>query len=187
MDDGTNESARWVGATRRRVIAGAAIIASSVVLRPRDLWASGEEDVSHSAESIHQEPTFKASRMKVYEALVDTNRFDKIMEISGAKSNAALGTKPTEISREVGGTFTIFGGHIVGRQIELVENQRIVQVWRVVDWTPGVYSIAKFELVEDGSGTKIVFDHTGFPHGLGAHLAAGWKLHYWEPLAELLR
>jgi Activator of Hsp90 ATPase homolog 1-like protein len=56
----------------------------------------------------------------------------------------------------------------------------------VIDWEPGVYSIAKFELREQGSGTKIVFDHRGFPKGLGEHLAAGWRSHYWEPLETFL-
>ena len=53
-------------------------------------------------------------------------------------------------------------------------------------WAPGAYSIAKFELVEQGSGTKIVFDHTGFPKGTAETLASGWKAHYWGPLAKFL-
>ena len=65
-------------------------------------------------------------------------------------------------------------------------NQRIVQAWRAGNWPPGIYSIAKFELVEQGSGTRIVFDHTGFPKGDAEALASGWKAHYWEPLAKLL-
>lgn len=186
MIDRMNLSALWDGLTRRQAVTRVAIIAGSMILRPHEIWAGSEGEVSHSAESIHQEPTFKASPVQVYEALTDTRRFDKVMEISGAKSNLSLGTMPTEISREVGGTFTIFGGHITGRQIEMVQNVRIVQVWRVVDWEPGVYSIAKFELQEHGSGTRIVFDHTGFPKGKGEHLAAGWKTHYWEPLEKLL-
>ena len=67
-----------------------------------------------------------------------------------------------------------------------VPDQRIVQAWRVVDWNPGVYSIVKFELNQQGSGTKLVFDHTGFPVGLAKHLADGWKEHYWEPLQKYL-
>jgi hypothetical protein len=37
-----------------------------------------------------------------------------------------------------------------------------------------------------GSGAKIIFDHTGFPKGAGEHLAAGWKAHYREPLEKFL-
>jgi activator of HSP90 ATPase len=86
----------------------------------------------------------------------------------------------------VGGAFSLFGGHILGRQIELVPNQRIVQAWRTADWKPGVYSIAKFELAEEGSETRIVFDHTGFPAGQAAHLAEGWVGNYWAPLTKYL-
>jgi activator of HSP90 ATPase len=97
-----------------------------------------------------------------------------------------LATHPAEISREPGGSFTIFGAFIVGRQIELVPKKRIVQAWRETNWDPGVYSIARFELTEQGSGTKLIFDHAGFPAGAGDHLAAGWKSHYWDALEMFL-
>ncbi len=97
-----------------------------------------------------------------------------------------LGDKPAEISREAGGPFALFGGYITGRQVELVPDERIVQAWRAGSWPVGIYSIARFELVEEGSGTKIVFDHTGFPKGDAEELALGWKAHYWEPLGKLL-
>jgi len=141
-----------------------------------------DEEISHTAESIHQEVVFKASRKRVYEALTDAKQFTKVTEFTEIK-NAA----PAEISREAGGSFSCFGGVIVGRHVELVPNQRIVQAWRVAGaWDEGVYSIARFELREQGSETKIVFDHTGFPNGQGEHLAGGWKAHYWEPLAKYL-
>jgi activator of HSP90 ATPase len=97
-----------------------------------------------------------------------------------------LPDKPAEISRDVGGAFSLFGGFITGRHVELVPNVRVVQAWRPGDWPPGVYSIVRFELVEQGSGCKIVFDHTGFPKGTAESLASGWKAHYWEPLAKVL-
>ena len=142
-------------------------------------------EVSRTAESIHQEVAFKASRKRVYDALTETAQFDQVVKLSGAMAaGMALGTAPTSVSRELGGPFTIFGGHIIGRHVEMVPNERLVQAWRVVDWPVGVYSIAKFELVEAGSGTKLVFDHTGFPVGLAEHLAEGWKLNYWQPLEK---
>ena len=58
-------------------------------------------------------------------------------------------------------------------------NHRIVQAWRVVTWPEGVYSIAKFELKSHGSGTRLVFDHIGFPEGLHDHLAEGWESNSW--------
>jgi uncharacterized protein YndB with AHSA1/START domain len=177
--------------TRRQAIAGVAMACGSLALGSTKAWAGAEEEISHTAESIHQEPVFKASRKRVYEALTDAKQFDKVIQLSGVMQAMHLADKPAEISREVGGTFALFGGYITGRHVELVPNERIVQAWRTGRWAPGVYSIAKFELVEQGAGTgvvgtKIVFDHTGFPKGEAESLASGWKAHYWEPLDKLL-
>jgi activator of HSP90 ATPase len=94
--------------------------------------------------------------------------------------------KPTEISREEGGAFTLFGGYIFGRHIELVPNELIVQAWRVGNWDRGVYSIVRFELTSTTGGTKLTFDQTGFPQGDAEHLAEGWQAHYWEPMRKVL-
>ena len=124
--------------------------------------------------TIHQEIDFTASPQRIYEALLDTKQF------------TAFSGLPAEINRETGGAFSVFKGHIIGRNLELVPNQRIVQAWRVVTWPEGAYSIARFELKAQGSGTHLVFDHIGFPEGLHDHLAEGWEEHYWELLKKYL-
>ena len=149
-------------------------------------WARAEDEISRTAESIHQEPIIKASRSRVYEALTEAKQFDKIVLLSGVMQTMHVADKPAEISREVGGPFSLFGGYITGRHVELVPNERIVQAWRAGAWPAGIYSIARFDLVEQGSGTRIVFDHTGFPEGEAESLASGWKAHYWEPMQKLL-
>jgi len=172
--------------SRRQLVAGAVAFAGCAA-RPIRVWADAEDGISHTAESIHQERVFQASRKRVYEALTEARQFDRIAQFSGAmQSGMALGKKPTEISGQVGGAFTLFGGHIVGRHVELAPYERIIQAWRVVDWNPGVYSIVKFELAEHASGAKIIFDHAGFPVGKAQHLAEGWKANYWEPLQKYL-
>ena len=186
MSDGTNLAALTSETTRRHAIVGAAMAFGGLALGPTKTWAEGEGEISHTAVSIHQEAVIKASRKRVYEALTDAKQFDKVIQLSGVMQSMHLGDKPAEISPEAGGAFALFGGYITGRQVELVPNERIVQAWRTGRWAPGVYSIAKFELVEQASGTKIVFDHTGFPKGEAESLASGWKAHYWEPLAKLL-
>jgi uncharacterized protein YndB with AHSA1/START domain len=173
--------------TRRELIAGITVAFGGAALGSTKLWAEAEEEISHTAEAIHQEPVFKASRKRVYEALTDAKQFEKVVQLSGAmKSGMPPGAKPAEIGREAGGAFALFGGYVTGRHLELVPNERIVQAWRAGGWDPGDYSIAKFQLVEQGAGTKIVFDHTGFPKGKAEHLAAGWKMNYWEPLEKIL-
>ena len=149
--------------------------------------AQGAEEISRTAESIHQEPVVNASRKRVYEALTDARQFNEVTKLVVPKDPAmSLEKSPTVISPEEGGAFSLFGGIIVGRHVELVPDARIVQAWRVRYWPAGAYSIVRFDLVEQGTGTKIVFDHTGFPKGDAEPLASGWKAHYWDPLAIFL-
>jgi activator of HSP90 ATPase len=171
----------------RPFLAASAASLGCLGLAPATTAAPLDDEISRTAESIHQETIFKASRKRVYEALTDTEQFNKLTQLSAAvKSGMALGSTTTKISREEGGTFTLFGGHVLGRHVELIPGERIVQAWRTADWPAGVYSIARFVLMDQDGGTKLVFDHTGFPVGQAEHLAAGWKSNYWEPLAKFL-
>lgn len=169
------------------MLAGSAVALGGLLLGRVPAWAGDQDGISHDCAAIHQEAVFKASRKRVYEALTDATQFNKVIQLSAAvRSGAPLGDKPTEISREAGGTLTLFGGYITGRQIELVANQRIVQAWRTAIWSPGVYSIARFELTAQGPDTTLVFDHAGFPPDQAQHLATGWHINYWEPLTKYL-
>lgn len=173
--------------TRRQAITRLGITFGGFALGLTQLQAATEEEISRTAESIHQEPVINASSERIYEALTDAKQFNEITKICAAKQpGIPIDKVPTEISREVGGAFKLFGGIILGRHVELIPNSRLVQAWREVNWDPGVYSIAKFDLIDQGTATKIVFDHSGFPKGAADHLAAGWKTHYWEPLAQFL-
>src|ERR1700760_2189741 len=109
MGNGTSEEMTARRFTRRRAITAVAMGWGGLALKPIAAAAESEGEISHTAEAIHQENTFKASRKRVYEALTDTGQFDKVIEISGAKKSTALGTRPTQISREVGGAFVLFG------------------------------------------------------------------------------
>ena len=123
---------------------------------------------------IHQEADFSLPPKRVYEALV-----------TGKEFQAFSGMAAT-INGVVGGAFTLFDGHILGRNVELVPGERLVQAWRTVDWPKGVYSIVRFELEARGTGTHLVFDQTGFPEAERASLTAGWESHYWAPLKKYL-
>jgi activator of HSP90 ATPase len=171
---------------RREWILGGAVAAGGLVARSASARAVVDDDVSHTAEAIHQEVVFKASAKRIYDALTDAQLFQKVELLSGVMSDRELAAKPAKISTEPGGSFSLFADYITGRQIELLPDLRIVQAWRVGSWRPGVYSLAHFELTEGGATTKLIFDHTGFPAGTGKHLASGWKEHYWEPLEKFL-
>src|SRR5438552_1743806 len=112
--------------------------------------------------SIHQEVALSAAPARIYQTLADGKEFAKATGVPASG-------EPIE-----GAPFSAFGGHISGRQIELVPAKRVVQAWRAKTWPEGVYSIARFELQPDGAGTKLIFDHTGFPEDMKEHLSQGW-------------
>jgi activator of HSP90 ATPase len=129
---------------------------------------------------IHQEITFTVSPQQLYETLLSSSRFSACTK----KSFAMFSATSANIESRVGGAFSAFDGHIIGRIVELVPNQRIVEAWRVVDWPAGVYSIVRFEFKQQGASTQLIFDHIGFPEGLKEHLTNGWQEHYWDALTK---
>ncbi|HEY1499968.1 MAG TPA: SRPBCC family protein [Acidobacteriaceae bacterium] len=124
--------------------------------------------------ALHQEVVLPASAARIASVLLDGKQF------------AACTGLPATIDAHEGGAFSMFGGMIVGRTVEIVAGQRIVQAWRPADWPAGIFSIVKFEFRSSGSGTVVVFDHTAFPAGDYDHLTAGWNAHYWEPMKKFL-
>src|SRR5229473_3667020 len=108
MSDRTNLAALTNGPTRRQAIAGVAIAFGGLALGSTEAWAGAEEEISRTAESIHQEPVFKASRKRVYEALTNAKQFQKVVLLSAAMSSGMVPPgKPAEISTESGGTFSL--------------------------------------------------------------------------------
>jgi len=168
--------------TRRHLFAGVGAVFGGLAASSR-LWAAARQgsmketpatEANKARTSLHQEAHFKASPQRIYEVFLDSKQF------------AACTGMPAEIDPKAGGAFSMFGGLIVGRNVELIAGQRIVQAWRPTHWDSGVYSIVKFELKPHGSETMVILDHTGFPAGEFDHLDSGWHEHYWEPLEKFL-
>jgi activator of HSP90 ATPase len=166
--------------TRRQAITGIVAALGGLAAVPRvlgDPQPAAKETpaaANQARTSIHQEVDFKAPPGRIFGALMDPKQF------------ATFSGRPAEIDPREGGAFSLFGGLIVGRNVELAPGQRVVQAWRPAHWEAGVYSIARFELKPRGPDTRIVFDHTGFPEGEYDTLLSGWNGHYWGPLAKFL-
>jgi activator of HSP90 ATPase len=166
--------------TRRQVVTGVAVAMGGLAAHSPLLAQMSQQPPmavpgttpNSNRTSLHDEIVVKASRQRIYELLLDSKQF------------AALTGAPAQIDPKAGGAFSIFGGLIVGRNIEVVPGQRIVQAWRPASWDPGIYSLVKFELKPRGSATAIVLDHSSFPEGDFDHLEWGWNAHYWAPLKK---
>lgn len=123
---------------------------------------------------IHQDLTFDATPDQVYAAYMSPAQRAKYTE------------GEAEISADEGGAFSCHGGQIVGRNIELIPGQRIVQAWRVSGWPEGLYTTVHFELSASEGGTQLVMDHYGVPDEFEEHIAGGWHARYWDPMRKFL-
>lgn len=163
--------------TRRRIVYGCAFGLGSALCGPvlRARAEGGEKGTSGNDHrtSLHQEVDLGASVAEIEATLLTAEKFRELTRL-------AAQIEPTE-----GAAFSLFGGLIMGRNIEIVPAKRIVQAWRPTHWEPGMYSMVRFALVSKGAGTTIVLDHTGFPEGDYESLSQGWETHYWEPLRNL--
>jgi len=130
-------------------------------------------------DGIRQEGIIEAAPEQVYAVLTDGQKF------------AAATGMPARIGEKEGDAFSLFGGRIEGRQIELVPGERVVRAWRFGrehpdEWGAGVYSVVRFTLTPEGTATKLVIDHDGIPSEWEDHIAAGYPSFYREPLVKYL-
>lgn len=121
--------------------------------------------------TIKQEVTINAAPDAVYAVLLGSEKFTTM-----------AGGREANISSEVGGEVSLFGGAIQARNIELVPGQRVVQSWRSADWPEGVHSLVRFELAKSADGTQVKFDQSGHPDDAEPHLEEGWAQMYWTPM-----
>ncbi len=125
--------------------------------------------------SIHQEAIIGAAPEEVYAVLTDGEKF------------AAATGMPAGIGAGEGDTFSLFGGRVEGRLIELVPGERVVQAWRFSGdhpepWDPGVYSVVRFTLASQPGGTRFVIDHDGIPPEAHDRIEVGYPTFYRDPL-----
>ena len=125
---------------------------------------------------IEQEIIIKSAPHEIYEAFMDSTKHSKFTE-SKAK-----------VSREIGGSFSIFEGSLSGKNVELIQDKKIVQTWRGdgENWPKGYYSTITLILEPVDQGTLIKFTHTDIPEGAYGSVKEGWETYYWEPLKEML-
>jgi len=120
---------------------------------------------------IEQSVSFNATPAKLYELFMDS-----------AKHSAATGM-PAKVSRKVGGKWSAFGGMILGKNLLLIPNRRIVQAWRSSEWKkadPDSLLVVGFEKAV-GSDTTVHLVHVGVPSYDHQGVTQGWVKFYWDP------
>jgi activator of HSP90 ATPase len=163
-----------MGQTRRQVVPSLALGLAGLAAASQTRARAPDSSANRALTALHQDTDFPVSAERLYAVLLDPKAF------------AAFSGAPAQIDPRAGGAFSLFGGLIVGRNIELIPSRRIVQAWRPTLWDAGLYSIVRLELQPRGSGARIALDHSSFPPGEFDSLTTGWPEHYWNPLKKYL-
>ncbi len=126
--------------------------------------------------SIEQEIVINSTPHEIYEVFMDAKKHSKLTE------------NKVKVSREVGGSFSIFEGALSGKNVELIQDKKIVQTWRGdgETWPKGYYSTITLILEPNDKGTLIKFTHVDLPEASYESVKEGWDTYYWEPLKEML-
>ena len=122
--------------------------------------------------TIQQEYQISAPVEKIWEALVDPKVIEK------------WGGGPAKMKAEVGFEFSLWGGDIHGKNIEVVENKKLVQDWYSGDWPKP--SRATFTLTPKNGSTLLSLTHENVPDEEEKEIADGWNRYYLGQIKELL-
>jgi activator of HSP90 ATPase len=122
------------------------------------------------AHVIHQTVTLGVPPKELYETFLDS------------KKHSAVTGMPAEVNREVGGSFSAFGGKIRGKTLLVVPDRMIVQAWRAGHWKkddPDSILILIFSKTKGGG--KIDLTHVNVPAYDRKGVTKGWPSFYWKP------
>lgn len=91
-------------------------------------------------------------------------------------------SEPATMSTEPGSEFSILDGSIEGKNLEFIENKKIVQQWYFGDQEPA--SIVTIKLHEHKDGTSVELNHTNIPEEDYEDILEGWNNVYFELLRD---
>jgi len=83
---------------------------------------------------------------------------------------------PAVMSDEPGSEFSMWEGDITGRNLEFVQDKKVVQEWFFGDQTEK--SVVTIDIKPDGENSLVTVEHTNIPDDDFAEIAEGWREYY---------
>ena len=83
---------------------------------------------------------------------------------------------PAEMSTEPDSEFSLWGGDITGRNLEFIQDKKVVQEWYFGDQAEK--SIVTINIVPDGENSQVTVEHTNIPDNEFAEISEGWREFY---------
>ncbi len=126
--------------------------------------------------TLRQSALFDATPLELYEILSDSTKHSQMIEADAF------------ISPDEGGDFSLWGGSIRGKNLELVPGKRIVQTWHcdTEGWPRDHFSKVTFSFLKRGTSACIELVQSDVPEVAFGDIEKGWEEYYWLPLREYL-
>ncbi|HYM65000.1 MAG TPA: SRPBCC domain-containing protein [Candidatus Sulfotelmatobacter sp.] len=121
---------------------------------------------------IKQTYLINASSKKVWEALTNSEIIDQ------------WGGGPSKMNAKKGADFSLWGGDIFGKNIEVIPEKKLVQEWFGGKWDNP--SILTFVLKNKNEKTEVLLTHVNVPEKEIKDIEEGWKDYYMIPLKNLV-
>jgi activator of HSP90 ATPase len=114
--------------------------------------------------TIQKTYEMNATPEEVFEALVNP---ELIQNWSGDEA---------QMSANVGGTFSLWGGQMFGVNLEVVKNKKLVQEWSYEQWADA--SKVTFTIKTKGKKTIVELIHEDVPEKSVNSISDGWDAYY---------
>jgi activator of HSP90 ATPase len=124
---------------------------------------------------IQQTVRFRATPHALFELFLDSKKHSKSTGM------------PARVSRKAGGRFRAFNGMLEGKNLLIVPDRQIVQLWRATHWKKGDWSILILTFSKVAGGAQVDLVHVGVPTYDHKGVRKGWPKYYWEPWKRFLR
>lgn len=125
---------------------------------------------------IEQRYLIRATPDKIWRALTNPKVIEK------------WGGGPAKMSDKVGFEFSLWGGDIYGKNVEVINSskseKKLVQEWYGGEWE--FPSLVTFILNYDGEKTEVILVHKDLPKDEITDFAEGWRDFYFGPIKKLL-
>jgi len=83
---------------------------------------------------------------------------------------------PAEMSTEPGSEFSLWEGDIIGKNIEFIQDKKLVQEWYFGDQQKK--SLVTITIAPDRESSQVTVEHSNIPDEEFNDIAEGWKEYY---------
>ncbi len=83
---------------------------------------------------------------------------------------------PSQMNTEPGSDFSLWEGDITGKNIEFIQDRKVVQQWYFGDQSEE--SIVTIIISNDGGNSTVTVEHTNIPDDDFDDMAEGWREYY---------